>query len=231
MSDLRPQPEPSHRASRPARPVRVHAGADPGGTARPALGLSRATPEAARCCRPATRTELCIATPGPQGRTLVRPTLVGWPRTAASHPSCCAAICDERQDESRHAFRVASGLDSLVLGEAQILGQMKQALARPMPPACWALARTSSSSAEFSVAKRMRRPPRDRRLDLQSPSPRCAWPPGVQDSSRIRIVFVGAGEMIELAATHFATEGAAPASPSPTARSSAAKARRAVRAG
>ena len=44
-----------------------------------------------------------------------------------------------------------------------------------------------------------------------------------EDLGKIRVLFVGAGEMIELAATHFAAQQPASASPSPTARWSAAR--------
>ena len=70
------------------------------------------------------------------------------------------------QDQAvTHAFRVASGLDSMVLGEPQILGQMKQAV------------RTAESAGSLGLVL-----------------------PSIADQ---RLLLIGAGEMIELAANHF----------------------------
>jgi glutamyl-tRNA reductase len=70
----------------------------------------------------------------------------------------------------RHAFRVASGLDSMVIGEPQILGQMRRRHAPPSPPARSAPRCTACSSAR-SRSPRKCAPPR------RSAPPACRWPP------------------------------------------------------
>jgi glutamyl-tRNA reductase len=106
----------------------------------------------------------------------------------------------------RHAFRVASGLDSMVIGEPQILGQMKQAekLAREaggMGPLLHHLFQRT-----FAVAKEVRT---TTEIGTQSVSMAAA---AVRVAERIfgelsecHVLFVGAGEMIELTATHFSS--------------------------
>jgi glutamyl-tRNA reductase len=105
----------------------------------------------------------------------------------------------------RHAFRVASGLDSMVIGEPQILGQMKRAerLAREaggMGPLLHHLFQRT-----FAVAKEVRT---TTEIGAQSVSMAAA---AVRVAERIfgeltdcHVLFVGAGEMIDLTATHFA---------------------------
>jgi glutamyl-tRNA reductase len=111
----------------------------------------------------------------------------------------------EHRDVARHAFRVASGLDSMVLGEAQILGQMKQAVrtAGQAGSLGWLLNKLFQRT--FSVAKEVRS-----RTDIGANSVSLAAAAVrvasriFEDLSRQSILFVGAGEMIELALTHFA---------------------------
>src|SRR5512146_1706468 len=76
------------------------------------------------------RTELyCAAEPG-RTRELMQPALewlAGVGGVADQQLLSHAYVMEDAQ-VARHAFRVASGLDSMVLGEPQILGQMKQAV-------------------------------------------------------------------------------------------------------
>jgi glutamyl-tRNA reductase len=108
----------------------------------------------------------------------------------------------------RHAFRVASGLDSMVLGETQILGQMKEAVRTASEAGALGTYLNQLFQRTFSVAKEVRG---TTEIGAQSVSMAAA---AVRLAQRIfdkisnqRVLFIGAGEMIELCATHFAAHG------------------------
>ncbi len=112
------------------------------------------------------------------------------------------------QDEAvRHAFRVASGLDSMVVGETQILGQMKDAVRAAEEAGGMGTYLHQLFQRSFSVAKEVRS---TTEIGAHSVSMAAA---AVRLSQRIfdkvseqNVLFIGAGEMIELCATHFAAQ-------------------------
>lgn len=104
----------------------------------------------------------------------------------------------------RHAFRVASGLDSMVIGEPQILGQMKDAVRIAEESGTLGTQLHKLFQRSFSVAKEVRS---TTAIGANIVSMAAA---GVHLAERIfesigeqRILFIGAGEMIELCAAHF----------------------------
>ncbi len=107
----------------------------------------------------------------------------------------------------RHAFRVASGLDSMVLGEAQILGQMKTAVRAADEAGALGTMLNQLFQKTFSVAKEVRT---QTAIGAQSVSMAAAAVRLAErvfgDISDTKVLFVGAGEMIELCATHFAAQ-------------------------
>lgn len=104
----------------------------------------------------------------------------------------------------QHAFRVASGLDSMMIGEAQILGQMKQAVRSAEEAGTLGLLLNRLFQRTFSVAKEVRTQTEigTSAVSMASIAVRLAEEiyPSIQEC---RVLFVGAGEMIELCATHF----------------------------
>ncbi len=107
----------------------------------------------------------------------------------------------------RHAFRVASGLDSMVLGEPQILGQMKDAVRTAEEAGGLGTYLHQLFQRSFAVAKEVRT---TTEIGAHSVSMAAA---AVRLSQRIfdriadqHVLFIGAGEMIELCAAHFAAQ-------------------------
>ncbi|MEY3518578.1 MAG: hypothetical protein RLZ89_1438, partial [Pseudomonadota bacterium] len=110
-------------------------------------------------------------------------------------------------EAARHAFRVASGLDSMVLGEPQILGQMKDAVRVAREVGTLGTTLHQMFQRSFAVAKRVRSSTEigAHSISMSAASVRLAAQL-FEDLSKINVLFVGAGEMIELCATHFAAK-------------------------
>ena len=107
----------------------------------------------------------------------------------------------------KHAFRVASGLDSMVLGEPQILGQMKQAIKIAEHAGTLGTLLHKLFQNTFAVAKEVRT---TTDIGASSVSMAAASVKLAQrifgDLQELKVLFIGAGEMIELCAEHFAAQ-------------------------
>ncbi|MDI3323823.1 glutamyl-tRNA reductase [Pontibacterium granulatum] len=112
------------------------------------------------------------------------------------------------EDAARHMMRVASGLDSLVLGEPQILGQLKSSFALSQDEGHVGAELGRLFQQTFSVAKQVRT---DTAIGENPVSVAYAAVSLAQhifsDLSSSRALLIGAGETIELVARHLAQAG------------------------
>jgi glutamyl-tRNA reductase len=153
------------------------------------------------------RTELYFAAGSGSASELVRPA-VDW---LAAHGNVSGermlahSYVLEDRAAARHAFRVAAGLDSMVLGEPQILGQMKEAVRQAESAGTLGSTLHQLFQRSFSVAKEVRSSTEigSHSISMAAASVRLASQL-FEDLGQIRVLFVGAGEMVELVATHFA---------------------------
>jgi glutamyl-tRNA reductase len=114
----------------------------------------------------------------------------------------------QEQRAVEHAFSVASGLDSMVLGEAQILGQLKDAYRVAQEAGSTGPSLNKLFQAAFSAAKRVRSETRigENAVSIASASVSLARRVYSDLSARTTLM-VGAGEMNALVARHFASAG------------------------
>lgn len=135
---------------------------------------------------------------------------VGWlAESGGVSPSLLRSHAYTLHDDAvaRHAFRVASGLDSMVLGEAQILGQMKDAVRAAENAGALGSTLNQLFQRSFAVAKEVRTATEigAHSISMAAAAARLAGQL-FEDIRQTRVLFVGAGEMIDLAATHFAAK-------------------------
>jgi len=132
----------------------------------------------------------------------------------ASHPEVTAADLAESlylhhdQDAVRHLFRVAASLDALVVGEPQILGQVKEAYRQATRHKATGPILNRLLHKTFSVAKRVRTETGigDHAVSVSY----AAVALGKKifgDLKAKNVLLLGAGEMAELALEHLQTQG------------------------
>jgi len=112
------------------------------------------------------------------------------------------------QEAVKHAFRVAAGLDSMILGEPQILGQMKQAFATAHKAGVTGKILNRLFQQTFTVAKQVRT---DTAIGASAVSVASAAVRLARqifsELSEQTVLLIGAGDMIELCARHLKEQG------------------------
>lgn len=151
------------------------------------------------------RTEFYLATEDSDGGVAALRTAVRRLKGADLIPPGPSIYRLEEGAAIRHVFRVACGLDSMVLGEAQILSQLKDAytLAREAGTAGAMLDRLFESA--FRAGKRARAETSIGAGVVSIASAACELArQGLRSLDSLRVVVVGAGETSRLAAKHLA---------------------------
>jgi glutamyl-tRNA reductase len=114
----------------------------------------------------------------------------------------------EDTDAVRHVFRVASSLDSMVVGEPQILGQMKEAYSKATREKSTGVILNRLMHKAFKVAKRVRTETgiSDAAVSISYAAVELAKKI-FYDLAGKKVLLIGAGEMAELAAKHLLNQG------------------------
>lgn len=154
------------------------------------------------------RVEIYGAGEGPSERA--RRAVLEWLAERAGEPVVEYLYEHEGLEAVRHAYRVASSLDSMVVGEPQILGQIKEAYTAAKQHGAVGSLLDRTFTTAFSVAKKVRRDTAiaEGSVSISSIAGDLATKIFGNLDGR-RVLLIGAGEMGEAAAKHLHKAGAA----------------------
>ncbi|ABV88443.1 glutamyl-tRNA reductase [Shewanella pealeana] len=112
------------------------------------------------------------------------------------------------QEAVKHLMRVSAGLDSLILGEPQILGQVKQSFVKAKEAGTVAATMDRMFQNTFSVAKKIRTETEIGAAAVSVAFAAVSMAKHIFSSiSTTQVLLVGAGETIELVARHLKDNG------------------------
>jgi len=147
--------------------------------------------------------------PTDEVRSKLQQWLAGYHELKAAQLADCL-YCHEETDAVRHAMKVASGLDSMVLGEPQILGQLKSAYAVAREAGTVGNNLSRLFEETFAVAKQVRT---DTAIGESPVSVAFAAVTLAEhifsDLTRVNALMIGAGRTIELVIPHLKRAGVA----------------------
>ncbi len=186
----------------------------------PAANLAPALQALRSRLRPATevaivstcnRTELYVGSAQDSGSAQVAGEALGWLAATGDMPVSSLEqhlYVLEDAGAARHTFRLASGLASMVVGETQILGQMKQAVREADSAGTLGTTLHQLFQRSFAVAKEVRTGTEIgmHTISLAAAIVRLATDL-FEDFGSLKVLFLGAGEMAAPVLAHLAARG------------------------
>ena len=154
------------------------------------------------------RVEVYVVTPEPKEAQAAIPALLAE-GTQTPLALFQQKLYHHHQDDAvRHAFRVAASLDSMVLGESQILSQVKTAYQVAQAQAATGPILNTLMTRALGVAKKVRTETGIGESPVSVPSAAIGLAKTIFGELKDRrVLILGAGEMAELAARHLQSEG------------------------
>jgi glutamyl-tRNA reductase len=144
----------------------------------------------------------------PQSHDALRDYLVRHFQLQPEHAEAMVLYQLDAAEAARHLFRVVSGLDSMVLGETEIFGQVKAAYKTALDHGTTGKTLNKLFQQAFTVGKRVRNDTMIQRGSTSVGSVAVDLAEKVHDLKECRVILVGAGEMSRTCAQSLLSRGA-----------------------